>query len=171
MDPLMNMISYDPKKAWEMVAEWYLDDLYRLLHEKNIEVVLALSPEEAITHLGKYMYKGQRHLYAWNRYHTTIEYPDLDTESTDIEIREWRENVWSEIIPCMIEVSHSIGETLKYKYDTSFANDFLSLSGSVDNRVIYGMFIKNSRDQEEDSSSYTGTIGGGSDSEYEPDTS
>ena len=35
-----------------MVAEWYLDDLYELLDNNDIQITLTISPDEAIELLG-----------------------------------------------------------------------------------------------------------------------
>ena len=142
-DPLLYYIDHDIKKAWHIVAEWYLDDLYTLLENNSIEIMLTMSPYEAITHLGNTFYTGYRRLYSINRYKTQQKIPDFDTESSDKQRNVWNCEVWPNIISCMIEVSHNLANDLKYQYDSTFANDFLSLSGSVDLRTIHGMIYKN----------------------------
>lgn len=150
-DPFLYYINHDVKKAWHIVAKWYLDDLYKLLEKNGIDIVLTMSPNEAITHLGNTFYTGYRRLYNINRFKIQQNIPDFDTESTDTQRKIWKQEVWPDIISCMIEVSYNLVEYLKYNYNSSFASDFLSLSGSVDLRTIYGMIYKNN-DQPDNSS-------------------
>lgn len=140
-DTFLYYIDNDIKKAWYIVANWYLDDLYQLLNSRNIDITLAMSPDEAVIHLGKAFYTGYTKLYSWNR--TKQSYIDFDKESTETERYKWRHEVWPEILSCMIEVSYNLANDLKQRYDNSFVDDFLSLSGSVDLRTIYGMIFKN----------------------------
>jgi len=159
-------IDNDIKKAWHIVADWYLDDLYQLLDSKDINIVLAMSPDETVTHLGNAFYTGYRKLYSFNR--TQQNYIDFDTESTETERYKWRHEVWPEIISCMIEVSYNLANHLKHHHNESFANDFLSLSGSVDLRTVYGMIYKNDNDLDETS---VGSNEEHSDAEYDSEHS
>lgn len=165
-DTFLYYIDNDIKKAWYIVADWYLDDLYQLLNDRDINIVLTMSPDEAVTHLGNAFYTGYKRLYSFNR--TRQKYIDFDTESTDPEKREWRYEVWPDIISCMIKVSDNIGNDLKHQYNESFANDFLFLSGSVDSRTIYGMIFKNNNDPDDTSVESNGDH---SDAEYDSEHS
>jgi hypothetical protein len=168
MDSFLYYIDNDIKKAWYIVAEWYLDDLYELLDENDIEITLTMSPDEAITHLGNAFYDGYRRLYSWNRCNTKQIFPDFDTESSDKQITAWKYEVWPDIISCMIEVYHNLGNDIKIQYDASFANDFLSLCGTVDLRTIYGMIYKNNDDTDRSS---IGSNEEHSDAEYDSEHS
>lgn len=152
------------RKIWNVISEMYLDKLFSRIVDKEIDIVLTMSPSQAIDNLGKHLHDGHRMLYSWTRYRNPIEYPDFDTESTPEQVNAWRDEVWPEILLCMIDVSYDIGEYLKYHYDEKFANDYLSLAGKVDYEVIYGMIFKNTEDQDNDSQSDIG-----SDSDYEPE--
>lgn len=139
----LHYIDNDIKKAWYIVAEWYLDDLYTLLKENDIEIMLTMSPYEAIVHLGDNLYTGYRRLYCINRDKIKQNIQDFDNESTNAQRDIWNCEVWPDIISCMIEVSHNLTNDLKHQYDSTFANDFLSLCGSIDLRTIHGMIYKN----------------------------
>lgn len=144
-------IDNDPQFAWYMVAEWYLTDLFASFEEQNISIVLTMPPENAISHLARYFYIVQ---------YREINYPEFDRDSTETQMRDWRQKVWPKIVDCMDSVSYRLGEEIKNRYDTQFANEFKSLVGKVDIEVIYGIIYKNINEAEESTESE-------GDSEYE----
>ena len=143
-DRFLQCIRYNPRKAWDMVAESFLTDLFGLLDERGIRATLAIEFEDAISNLGKHLNAGDITLYSINRYkRTTRRYPEYDTISTREQVLKWREQVWPDIIDCMNVVSSDICDTIKKVYASDFANDYYSMVGVVDMLSVYGMFYKN----------------------------
>jgi hypothetical protein len=166
MSIFLDYIDNQPLKAWEIVAEWYLNDLFDLLDKKDIHIMLTMSPNKAIDYLGRNFYKGHKRLYSLDRVRTRVIYSDFDTESDEYQVMEWKSEVWHDILECMSEVSYDLHECLKYEYDQGFANDFLSMVGNVDARTIYGILYKRIEDPDIDTNSENGSL---TDGDYEPD--
>lgn len=164
----ISLIDYgqDCRILWDTVADWFLTDLYRELETKKINITLTMRPLESIKYLGQQLYNGQKRLYSWNRYTKRVIYPDFDTESTYDQKYEWKMEVWPDILASMSEISYDIGEYIKNDYDESVASDYLSLTGSVDTGVIYGIIYKTIEDPDNETTSDSGSV---SDIEYEPD--
>lgn len=163
-DRFLYSLDHDIKAAWHMIAQWYMDDLFDMLEDREIKLVLTMSPDDAIVHLGNMFYKGYSRIHTPGVRKNVQDFPDFDTESTSDQIKVWREEVWSEVITCMIEITHSLTEYLREDYDTPLANDFLSLCGSYDIQTIYGFVLKNTEDPDDSS---TSTNEDPSDTEYD----
>ena len=152
-DRFIQCIRYNPRKAWDMVAESFLNELFELMEERNIYATLVIDFEDAISNLGKHLYDGDNTLYSINRYNGIVRrYPEYDTISTRGQRLEWDEQLWPDIIDCMNVVSSDIGDTIKKVYASDFANDYFSMVGDVDMLSVYGMFYKNIKEVNNESS-------------------
>lgn len=163
----VELIDHDPKAAWKQVAEWYMNTLFEKIREADLDVTMLAPPDEIIDYLGECFYEKQLQLRSSRP--KTIEYPDIDTESTIEQKDRWETEVWFPLVNIMEEVSFNLSEFIHEKYDTQFANDLKSMVPEVDCGVIRGVLLKNMDDQDDASSHHSSDMSE-HESDYEPDS-
>lgn len=163
-DYFVFLIENNPLRAWEIVARWYINDLFVNIEKNKFDIYLALDPDQAVRYFAKCLLAGQKRLNDIRRYKKTPEYTDFDNDSTREDRIVWDNIYWAHILEFMDNISYTIGNQLKRMYDDSFGDDFVSMTADVDYNVVRCIMYKKISTSKDDSD----TESSEHDSEYEP---